>query len=36
MKPAAASPVASLLMLECADYDVSPDADYNAWMILER
>ena len=25
----------SLLMLERADYDVAPDADYNAWMILE-
>ena len=25
----------SLLLLERADYDVAPDADYNAWMILE-
>ena len=25
----------SLLTLNCADYDISPDADYNAWMIIE-
>ena len=25
----------SLLTLNSADYDISPDADYNAWMILE-
>ena len=25
----------SLLTLNCADYDISPDADYDACMILE-
>ena len=25
----------SRLMLERTDYDIAPDADYNAWMIIE-
>ena len=25
----------STLTLESSDYDISPDAEYNAWMIIE-
>ena len=25
----------SVLTLESSDYDISPDAEYNAWMIIE-